>query len=185
MPCTVVKVWWYSHKPTACIIYPNGVGCQTTRLLRHFYHTTQNHITGRNQYENTEVWHYHQVTVALRHTGQTFSTMGSATAQNSTNNLNSLTKKLQYLWMMEILISTIYFNPVIKIITKIQILELLDDMHQTFFLKDLHFTIPPFTTNAAVKFAFWDSQNPTWYLNTLKPSPIQVITGKTKFSAQQ
>ena len=35
--------------------------------------------------------------------------------------------------MTEILISTLYFNPVIKIITKIHILELLDDMHQTFF----------------------------------------------------
>ena len=35
--------------------------------------------------------------------------------------------------MKEILISTLYVNPVIKIITKIQILELLDDMHQTLF----------------------------------------------------
>jgi hypothetical protein len=70
--------------------------------------------------------------------------------------------------MTEILISTLYVKPVIKIITKIQVLELLDDTHQTlFFKKDLHFTIPTTNFNETVKFTFWDSQNPMQYLNTL------------------
>jgi len=35
-------------------------------------------------------------------------------------------------------------------------MDLLDEMHQNLFifLKDLHFTIPPFTINVVVKFTF-------------------------------